>query len=61
MFYQRKEMVINDEKNLVIRHCNKYKPYTGEANIEIMQEWRYYAKMTGFYDELCEKYPSACR
>ena len=61
LYFKRKEKLINEEKNVVIRHCNKYKVYTGEASHTIKKEWQYYAKMTGFYDELCEKYPFSCQ
>ena len=61
IFYKQKKKLIKVEKDLVIRHCNKYKVYTGEASYEVKKEWQYYAKMTGFYDELCENYPQACR
>ena len=60
IFYKKKKKLIKVEKDLVIRHCNKYKVYTGEASYEVKKEWQYYAKMTGFYDELCENYPQAC-
>ena len=59
-FYKKKKQLIKYEKNLVIRHCNKFKVHTGEAGHEITSKWIYYAKMTGFYNELCENYPPVC-
>ena len=59
-FYKKKEQLIKYEKNLAIRHCNKFKVHTGEAGHEIKTKWIYYAKMTGFYNELCENYPPVC-
>ena len=59
-FYNKKKQLIKYEKNLVIRHCNKYKVHTGEARREIKNKWIYYAKMTGFYEELCNNYPPVC-
>ena len=54
------EYVIEEEKNLVIRHNNKLKAHLGESPYELNVKWMYYANLTGFYDELCLKYPLAC-
>ena len=60
MFYEKKKELIKYEKSLVIRHCNKNKVETGEANIEIKKRWNYYALMTGFIEEICGQHPFAC-
>ena len=60
LYFNRKEELINEEENVFIRHCNKFKVYEGEAPPIIKNEWQYYAKLTGFYDEICENYPISC-
>ena len=61
LFYNKEVL---EEKDIVIRHCNKNKAYqgyfTGEL-INIRTKWKYYAKMTGFYKKLCRRYPIACQ
>jgi lipopolysaccharide biosynthesis glycosyltransferase len=59
-FYKKKKDLIEYEKKLFIRHCNKNKVETNEAHISIQKRWIYYANMTGFFKELCKKYPFAC-
>ena len=59
-FFKKKKKIIKDEKNIVIRHVNKYKPYEGESSYKIIKEWNDYAKLTGFYKEICERYPYGC-
>jgi lipopolysaccharide biosynthesis glycosyltransferase len=59
-FFEKKKELIEYEKKLFIRHCNKNKVETNEAHISIQKRWIYYANMTGFFKELCEKYPFAC-
>ena len=61
LFYHKKKKLIKHEKNVVIRHSNKYKVYTGEASYNIKSEWEKYAKLTGFYEEICQQYPLACQ
>ena len=59
-YYNKKEELIKEEKIIVIRHTNKYKTYYGDRFDNLFNEWTYYAKMTGFYKEICKKYPIAC-
>ena len=59
-YYNKKEELIKEEKKLVIRHTNKFKTYYGDKFDNLVKEWTYYAKMTGFYKEICEKHPIAC-
>ena len=54
------ELLIEEEKNLVIRHNNKLKVHLGESPYELNQKWNNYAKLTGFYEEICLKYPKGC-
>jgi len=53
-----KEQVKEAQENEVIRHNNKMKPETGDGDVST---WFYYANLTGFIDELCQKYPRGCR
>ena len=60
IFYKKRKKIFKYEKNVVIRHLNKYKVHTGESSYIIREEWSIYAKMTGFYQELCSNYPLSC-
>ena len=60
LFQGKDEILIEEEKNLVIRHNNKQKVHLGESSYELNQKWNNYAKLTGFYDEICLKYPKGC-
>ena len=60
-YYNKKKELIKEEKKLVIRHSNKYKVYNGDKFDNLFNEWTYYAKMTGFYKEICKKYPTVCK
>jgi lipopolysaccharide biosynthesis glycosyltransferase len=53
-----KEQVKEAQENEVIRHNNKMKPETGDGDVST---WFYYANLTGFINELCQKYPRGCR
>ena len=53
-----KEQVKEAQENEVIRHNNKMKPETGDGDVST---WFYYANLTGFIDELCQKFPSGCK
>ena len=46
------------QENEVIRHNNKMKPETGDGDVST---WFYYANLTGFINELCQKFPSGCK
>ena len=60
LYRGRDDILIEEEKNLVIRHNNKLKVHLGESNFELIQKWNYYVNLTGFYDEICLKYRSGC-
>ena len=60
LYYEKDKILIEEEKNLVIRHNNKFKIDKGEIDNELKKEWGYYANLTGFYDEICSKYHSGC-
>ena len=60
LYSGKADILIEEEKNLVIRHNNKLKVHTGESKYELIQKWRFYANLTGFYEEICLKYPSGC-
>ena len=55
----RKNEIIEEEKNIAIRLSNKCKVYKGEGR-ELKKEWNEYAKLTGFYDVICQKHPKGC-
>ena len=56
-FYKKKKNdVIEAEKNVVIRNLQNYKVYKGQGTDEMKNEWKEYAKLTGFYEEICKKY-----
>ena len=59
LFYGKENEVFEEEKNLVIRHLNHFKPYRGHG-YHLKGEWKYYANKTGFYGEICRKYPKGC-
>jgi len=59
LFYRKENEIKEEEKNLVIRHLNKFKPYKGNG-FSLKDEWKYYANKTGFYREICRRYPSGC-
>ena len=60
LFQGKDDILIEEEKNLVIRHNNKQKVHLGESSYELNQKWNNYAKLTGFYGEICLKYPKGC-
>ena len=60
LYYEKDKLLIEEGKNLVIRHNNKFKIHKGEVYNELKKEWRYYANLTGFYDEICSKYKEGC-
>ena len=60
IFYNKRDEIIKEEKNLVVRHTNKFKAYDGDAYEDLRKEWNDNAKLTGFYDEICRKYPNGC-
>ena len=60
-FYGKSDLVFEAERNVVIRHYNHHKIYKGGWNSIMTKQWQYYAKMTGFYEDICIKYPRGCR
>ena len=61
-YYNKLDDLIDEEKNIVVRHFNKYKVYNGESprDFNLKEEWIYYANLTGFFDEICKSNPIAC-
>ena len=59
-FCRKEDILIEEEKNLVIRHNNKLKVHLGESYYDLQIKWEDYAKLTGFYEEICMKYPLGC-
>jgi len=59
-YYNKKKQLIKEERKLVIRHTNKFKVYYGDKFDNLLKDWTYYAKMTGFFKEICEKHPIVC-
>lgn len=55
-YKKKKDDVIDAEKNVVIRNLQNYKVYKGQGTDEMKNDWKKYAKLTGFYDEICKKY-----
>ena len=55
-YYNKKDEIIEAEKNVVIRNLYNYKIYKGQGTKEMKKEWKLYAELTGFYEEICKKY-----
>ena len=55
-YRDKRDIVIEAENNVVIRNLNNFKVYEGKGTKKMKKEWNYYAKLTGFYDEICKKY-----
>ena len=60
-FYGKKDIVFEAERNVVIRHYNQHKINNGKWNSLMTEKWQNYAKMTGFYEDICKKYPLGCK
>ena len=60
LYCGKEDILIEEEKNLVIRHNNKLKVHLGQSPYSFNQKWNDYAKLTGFYEEICIKYPVGC-
>ena len=58
-YYNKKEEIIKEAKNIVIWHYTKSKIHKGEGAPFLTKQWKKYAKMTGFYEEITQKYPEA--
>ena len=55
-YYNKSDIVIDAEKNVVIRNLYNYKVYKGEGTEEMKKLWRKYVQLTGFDEEICKKY-----
>ena len=55
-YYDKREEVINAEKNVVVRNYENYPVYKGKGNNFMNNEWMKYARLTGFEDEIKKKY-----
>ena len=55
-YNDKKYDVIEAEKNVVIRNLFDNKVYKGEGNDVIKNDWKKYAELTGFYEEIKNKY-----
>ena len=55
-YHNKKKMVIEASKDVVIRNLYNYNIYKGEGTEDMKKEWKQYAELTGFYDEICKKY-----
>ena len=58
-YYGRKNEIIEGAKYAVIWHYTKSKIHKGEGAPFLTKQWIKYAKMTGFYKEIKQNYPSA--
>jgi len=58
-YYGKKQEIFNEAKNVVIWHYTKSKIHKGEGAPFLTKQWKKYAKMTGFYEEISQNYPSA--
>ena len=57
-YFNKKEEVIEAEKNIVIRNYENYPIYKGKGNNYMKQKWMKYAELTGFKDDIIKKYLS---
>ena len=55
-YYNKKDDVINAEKNIVIRNYENYPVYQGKGNKYMQNHWLKYADLTGFGEEIRKKY-----
>ena len=60
-FYGKKDIVFEAERNVIIRHYNHHKINKGRWNSIMTKKWQNYAKLTGFYEDICKKYPLGCK
>ena len=58
-FYGKKEQIFEEAKNVVIWHYTKSKIYNGNGAPFLTKQWIKYAEMTGFYEEIKQRYPKA--
>ena len=55
-YHDKKDTVVEAEREVVIRNLHKYKVYKGQGTEEMKKEWKLYAEKTGFYEEISQKY-----
>ena len=55
-YRDKRNEVIEAERNVVIRNLFDNKVYKGEGSDEIKNDWKKYAELTGFYEEIKNKY-----
>lgn len=55
-YFNKKDDVINAEKNIVIRNYENYPVYQGKGNKYMQNHWLKYADLTGFGEEIRKKY-----
>ena len=56
LYYDKKNDVINAEKNIIIRNYENYPIYKGKGNKYMKEEWSKYADLTGFGEEIKKRY-----
>ena len=57
-FYGKKDQIFEGAKNVVIWHYTKSKIHKGEGAPFLTEQWIKYAEMTGFYEEIKQRYPN---
>ena len=57
-FYGKKDEILEGAKNVVIWHYTKSKIHKGEGVPFLTEQWIKYAEMTGFYEEIKQRYPN---
>ena len=57
-FYGKKDQIFEGAKNVVIWHYTKSKIHKGEGVPFLTEQWIKYAEMTGFYEEIKQRYPN---
>jgi len=58
-YYGKKDEIIEGAKNIVIWHYTKSKIYSGRGPSFLTKKWIKYAEMTGFFEEIKQRYPKA--
>jgi hypothetical protein len=56
LYYDKKNDVINAEKNIIIRNYENYPIYKGKGNKYMKEEWSKYADLTGYGEEIKKRY-----
>ena len=55
-YYCKSDIVIEAEQNVVIRNLYNFDVYNKEGTNIMKEKWESYAELTGFYEEICNKY-----